>query len=131
MRVLHPEGWPKPKGYSYGIENAGKLICVAGQIGWTPEGQIVSNSFLEQSRQALQNIIAVVEEAGGAPHHVARLTWYVVDKAEYLACSKELGSIYREVFGSHYPAMTLVQVGALLEPDAKVEIEATAVINGE
>jgi len=127
-RILQPRGWPAPAGYSNGIAARGLQIFIAGQIGWNERGEIVSPDFAEQSAQALRNIVAVLHEAGAAPEHVVRLTWYVVDKSEYESARKRLGLLYREVMAENYPAMTLVQVAGLLEPGAKVEIEATAVL---
>lgn len=128
MDIVNPPQWPKPKGYANGIKSRGELLFVAGQIGWDATNKIVSDDFALQTRQALENIAAVVRAAGGEPSCVARLTWYVVDKAEYLAASQVVGEHYRAVFGRHFPAMTLVEVKSLLEPGAKVEIEATAVL---
>jgi len=127
-RILQPDGWPEPAGYSNGIAADGVQIFVAGQIGWNERGEIVSADFAEQSAQALRNIVAVLHEAGARPEHLVRLTWYVVDKSEYEAARKALGRHYRSIVGDAYPAMTLVQVAGLLEPGAKVEIEATAVL---
>jgi enamine deaminase RidA (YjgF/YER057c/UK114 family) len=128
MRALQPPGWAKPSGYANGIEAQGRLIFVAGQIGWKADATLVGADLAAQTRQALANIVAVLAEAGAKPSHIARMTWYVVDKAEYNRDIKAIGKVYREVIGSHYPAMTLVQVADLLEAGAKVEIEATAVV---
>ncbi|MEO0325461.1 MAG: RidA family protein [Myxococcota bacterium] len=127
-KTLHPEGWKPAKGYANGVATRGTLVFVAGQIGWDAEQRLVGDGFVAQARQALANVLAVVAEAGGRAEHVARLTWYVVDKGEYESAARELGAAYRDVLGRHYPAMTLVEVKALLEPGAKVEIEATAVV---
>jgi enamine deaminase RidA (YjgF/YER057c/UK114 family) len=127
-RVLHPSGWAKAKGYANGIAAEGRLVFVGGMIGWNAEQKFESADFVVQARQALANIVAVLAEAGGRPEHVARMTWYVVDKREYLACGKALGAAYREIMGRHYPAMTAVEVVSLMEDAARVEIEATAVI---
>ena len=127
-QLLHPRHWKPAKGYANGIAAEGRTVFVAGQIGWNAEQNFDSTDFAAQVRQALENIVAVVREAGGAPEHITRLTWYVTDKAEYLARLREVGVAYREVIGKHYPAMTMVQVVALIEDDAKVEIEATAVV---
>jgi enamine deaminase RidA (YjgF/YER057c/UK114 family) len=127
-QILHPRHWKPAKGYANGIAAEGRTVFVAGQIGWNAEQEFDSTDFAAQVRQALENIVAVVREAGGAPEHITRLTWYVTDKAEYLARLREVGVAYREVIGKHYPAMTMVQVVALIEDDAKVEIEATAVV---
>ena len=128
MQILQPPDWAKPRGYSNGIATSGQIIFISGQIGWDADCMFQSTDFVGQARQALLNIIAILAEAGGKPEHITRLTWYVVDKQEYLDCGKELGAIYREVMGQHYPAMTAVQVTALMEDVARVEIEATAVI---
>ena len=128
MQILQPPGWAKPRGYANGIAATGRIVFVAGQVGWNANGAFESRDFVAQSRQALANIVAVLAEAGGRPEHIARMTWYVVDKDEYLASLTELGRAYREVIGSHFPAMTAVQVVALIEDGAKVEIEATAVV---
>ena len=127
-RVLHPSGWAKAKGYANGVAAEGRLVFVGGMIGWNGEQKFESADFVVQARQALANIVAVLAEAGGRPEHVARMTWYVVDKREYLACGKALGAAYREIMGRHYPAMTAVEVVSLMEDAARVEIEATAVI---
>lgn len=126
--ALHPRNWKQPKGYANGIAAEGRLVFLAGQVGWNAEQQFDSDDFVAQSRQALANIAALVNEAGGKPEHVTRLTWFVLDKREYLSRLSELGKAYREVMGKHFPAMTLVQVVALIEDRAKVEIEATAVV---
>jgi enamine deaminase RidA (YjgF/YER057c/UK114 family) len=126
--VVQPLGWPRPRGYSNGVVAEGRLLFVAGQIGWDASGRLCSDSFIEQTRQALRNVVAVLQAGGARPEHLVRLTWYVVDKHEYRAASRAMGHVYREVIGAHYPPMTLVQVAALLEDGAKVEIEATAVI---
>ena len=128
MKTLHPEGWKPAKGYANGIAARGTLVFVAGQIGWDADQRLVGDGFVAQARQALSNVGAGGAEAGGLPEHVVRLTWYVVDKAEYEGAARALGEAYREVLGRHFPAMTLVEVAALLEPGAKVEIEATAVV---
>lgn len=128
MTILNPAEWAKPKGYANGIAAEGRMIFVAGQIGWTPEARFESDDLVDQTRQALRNIVRVLAEAGARPEHIVRLTWYVVDKRDYMARNVDLGRAYREILGRHYPAMTLVQVAALLEDRAKVEIEATAVI---
>jgi enamine deaminase RidA (YjgF/YER057c/UK114 family) len=128
MQILQPPTWVKPRGYANGVAASGRIVFVAGQVGWNASGAFEARDFVGQARQALVNIVSVLAEAGGRPEHIARLTWYVVDKDEYLASYRELGCTYREVIGSHYPAMTAVQVAALVEDGAKVEIEATAVI---
>ncbi len=126
--ILQPPGWAPPRGYANGISTRGRLVFVAGQIGWDGEGRFHSDHLVAQARQALVNVVAVLAEAGAGPEHVARMTWYVTDKAAYLAGAKALGEAYREIMGRHYPAMTAVEVKALIEDRARVEIEATAVI---
>ena len=127
-RVLLPEGWPRPKGYSNGVEAAGRMIFVAGQIGWTPEGAFVENGFAGQFRQTIENTLAVLAEAGAAPEHIVRMTWYVVDKREYLDGLRDIGAVWRTLIGPHYPAMAVVEVKGLIEDAARIEIETTAVI---
>ena len=126
--VLHPAGWAAAKGYANGVAAEGRLVFVGGQVGWNAAQEFESTDFVAQARQALENIVAVLAEAGARPEHVARMTWYVVDKREYLSCGKALGAAYREIMGRHYPAMTAVEVLSLMEDAARVEIEATAVI---
>ena len=128
MKTLQPPGWAPPKGYANGIAARGTVVFVGGQIGWNAVQQFESDDFVAQARRALQNIVAVLAEAGARPEHVVRMTWYVVDRREYLARARELGSVYRDVMGRHYPAMTAVEVSALIEDRARVEIEATAVV---
>jgi len=128
IEVLQPEGWPRPKGYANGIAAEGRLVFVGGQVGWKPEGRFEAHDFVGQVRQALLNTIEVLRCAGAGPEHVVRMTWYVKDKQEYLAAGRELGAVYREIMGRHYPAMALVQVTDLVEDDARVEIETTAVV---
>lgn len=128
MRALNPAEWAAPKGYANGILAEGRQVYVAGQIGWTAEGRFESDDLVDQTRQVLRNIVRVLAEAGARPEHVVRMIWFVVDKHDYRNRSADLGKVYREIMGRHYPAMTLVQVAALLEDRAKVEIEATAVI---
>lgn len=127
MRTLLPEGWPRPKGYANGVEAEGRLVFVAGQIGWDTQGRFPSG-FAAQVRQTLENTLAVLGEAGAGPEHVARMTWYVTDKVAYVASVRELGAIWRELMGAHYPAMAVVAVTALMEDEALVEIETTAVL---
>ena len=129
-RILHPEGWKPASGYVNGIVASGPMVFVGGQIGWNAEQVFESDDFVAQTRQALQNVVTVLAEAGAAPEHIVRLTWYVTDKREYAARLKEVGEAYRSVMGRHFPAMTLVEVSGLVEDAAKVEIEATAVISG-
>ena len=127
-RVLLPEGWPRPKGYSNGVEAAGRMVFVAGQIGWTPEGAFVETGFAGQFRQTIENTLAVLAEAGAGPEHIVRMTWYVVDKREYLASLRDIGAAWRALIGPHYPAMAVVEVKGLIEDAARIEIETTAVI---
>ena len=128
MDILQPPDWPRPRGYVNGIAAQGTFISVAGQIGWNAHGQFESDDLVAQVRQALANIVAVLAESGAKPEHLVRLTWYVTDKQEYVARLAEIGKAYREVIGRHFPTMALVQVTALVEDRAKVEIEATAVV---
>lgn len=129
MRTLQPPGWARPRGYSNGIAaKGGTLVFVAGQIGWNEQCVFVETGFAGQFRQVLKNILAVLAEAGGGPQHIARLTWYVVDKQEYLAAGAEVGIAYRELMGRNFPTMAVVQVGALVEDAARLEIEAMAVV---
>jgi len=128
MQILQPPTWAKPRGYSNGIAATGRFVFIAGQVGWNPSGKFDATDFVGQARQALANIVAILAEADGRPEDIVRLTWYVVDKDEYLASYRALGGAYRELLGSHFPAMTAVQVAGLVEEGAKVEIEATAVI---
>ena len=128
MQVLQPPGWPRPKGYSNGIAAEGRLVFIAGMVGWNEAERFETDALAGQARQALKNILAVLAEAGGKAAHICRMTWYVTDKQEYLAHLRELGAAYRELIGNHFPAMTLVEVSALVEDGAKVEIEATAVV---
>ena len=126
-QVLQPSGWPVPKGYANGMAAEGRIVVTGGVIGWDHREQL-ANGFVAQVRQALTNIAAILAEGDARPEHLVRLTWYVVDMDEYLSNLKELGKIYREIFGSHFPAMALVQVVRLVEKVARVEIEATAVV---
>ena len=128
MKVLQPPGWAKPRGFSNGISASGKLVFIAGQIGWSGEGKWESKDFAGQFRQTLKNTLAVLAEAGGRPEHIVRMTWYIVDKQEYLGAVGEVGAAYRELIGKHYPAMAVVQVGGLIENEARLEIETTAVV---
>ena len=127
MEILQPEGWAKPRGYANGVVAEGRVVFVAGQIGWNGSAEFETDDFAGQTRQALENVVAVLAEAGARPDQIARMTWYVADKQEYLGAAREVGLIYRELIGDHYPAMTLIVAG-LLEERARVEIEATAVI---
>jgi enamine deaminase RidA (YjgF/YER057c/UK114 family) len=128
MKILQPPGWAKPRGFSNGISASGNLVFIAGQIGWTGENKWEAKDFAGQFRQTLENTLAVLAEAGGRPEHIVRMTWYITDKKEYLAAIRDVGAAYRELVGRHYPAMAVVQVVALMEDQAKVEIETTAVI---
>jgi enamine deaminase RidA (YjgF/YER057c/UK114 family) len=128
FQILLPDGWPQPRGYSNGVIAEGRQIFIAGQIGWDREGRFASPHMADQVRQALQNIVAILTEAGARPEHVVRLTWYVTSRDEYHAELKEIGAAYRGVMGKNFPPMSVVQVVALMESQAKVEIEATAVI---
>jgi enamine deaminase RidA (YjgF/YER057c/UK114 family) len=128
MQHLQPPGWATPKGYANGVAARGTLIFVGGQIGWNAEQQFESDDFIAQTRQALLNVRAVLECVGASPQHMVRMTWYIVDRVEYNARLRELGEVYREVLGKHFPAMTCVEVSALVEARAKVEIEVTAVL---
>jgi enamine deaminase RidA (YjgF/YER057c/UK114 family) len=128
IQILQPPGWAKPRGFSNGIACSGKLVFIAGQIGWTGEGKWEARDFAGQFRQAMQNVLDVLAQAGGKPEHLVRLTWYVVDKQEYLAALHAVGRAYRELMGKHYPVMAVVQVSGLVEDVARLEIEATAVL---
>ena len=125
---LQPPGWAPAKGYANGVAARGTLVFVGGQIGWNAQQQFETDDFIAQTHQALRNIAAVLKEAGAGPEHMVRMTWYVIDRVEYNARLKELGAAYREVIGKHFPAMTCVEVAALMEARAKVEIEVTAVL---
>lgn len=130
-RSLHPEGWPRPRGYSNGVSARGRQIFVAGMVGWDREERMVGDDLVTQARQALRNIVTVLACDGARPEHLVRLTWYVVDRDVYRAAAGPLGEAYREIMGRHFPAMTAVEVSALVEPGAVVEIEATAVVPDE
>ncbi len=127
-RVIQPEGWPRPRGYSNGMAASGEVLAIAGQIGWDETETLVSSEFLPQFDKALRNVAAVLEAAGGQPHHLISLTLYVTDKRQYIAAGAELGKTYRTVLGKHFPTMALVQVADLLEPGAVVEIQGLAVL---
>ncbi len=127
-RILQPAVWPRPRGYANGISARGRQIFVAGQIGWNERGELAGIDLATQARQALQNIVSILAEDGAQPEHLVRLTWYVTNRQAYLDAAKPLGEAYREVIGAHFPAMTAVEVAALMEPGAVVEIEATAVV---
>tara|TARA_B110000444_G_scaffold212846_1_gene209407 strand:+ start:2583 stop:2975 length:393 start_codon:yes stop_codon:yes gene_type:complete len=128
MKILQPSNWPKPKGYSNGIAAKGTNIFLAGMVGWNEREEFESLDFVEQTRQALKNILMVLEEAGADASHITRITWYFVDIVEYRASLKQLGAVYTEILGKVYPAMTGIQVAGLVEKDARLEIEVTAVI---
>ena len=129
MKVVQPPGWPRPSGYANGVVATGRVVAVAGQIGWDPKTETFETDELAaQARQALDNLVVVLRAAGAEPRHVVRLTWYVTDRAGYLASRREIGEAYRALFGAHYPAMSVVIVAGLLDERAKVEIEATAVV---
>jgi len=129
MQVLQPPGWPRARGYSNGIAARGRLVFVAGEIGWDPVTErVVSPDFAAQFRQALANIVAILAEAGARPEHIARMTWFITDRDAYLAALREVGQAWRGAIGRHYPAMAVVEVKGLMEADALVEIETTAVI---
>jgi enamine deaminase RidA (YjgF/YER057c/UK114 family) len=126
--TINPDGWPRPSGYANGVVAEGRLLAISGQIGWNERSELVADDFLGQAAQALRNVAAVLRAAGGSAQHLVRLTWYVTDANEYRENLQALGASYREILGAHYPAMALVQVAALLEAGAKIEIEATAVL---
>jgi enamine deaminase RidA (YjgF/YER057c/UK114 family) len=128
MKILQPPGWATPKGYANGVAARGTLVFVGGQIGWNADQQFESDDFIVQTGQALANVVAVLREAGAGPEHMVRMTWYVTDREEYNRRLRELGQAYREHIGRHFPAMTCVEVSALMEARAKVEIEVTAVL---
>ena len=130
MQILQPPGWARPRGYSNGIAASGRMVFVSGMVGWDAQEVFQTDDFAGQVRQALLNIVAVLEQADAGPEHIVRMTWYVVDKREYLACLEEIGRAYREIIGKNFPAMTAVQVTALIEDRARVEIEVTAVVPG-
>jgi enamine deaminase RidA (YjgF/YER057c/UK114 family) len=127
-QFLGPAGWKPARGYSDGVAASGRMLFLGGMIGWNGQQEFESDDFIEQVAQALRNIVDVLAEGGALPEHLVRLTWYVIDRDEYVARQKELGRVYREIIGKHFPAMALVQVVALVERRAKVEIEATAVV---
>ena len=128
MKFLQPAGWKPPKGYANGVAARGTTIAVSGQVGWNAAQEFESDDFVDQARQALRNVVAVLHEAGAGPQHIVRLTWYVVDRREYVQCLGRLGAAYRDVLGRHFPAMTAVEVKSLIEYRARVEIEATAIV---
>jgi enamine deaminase RidA (YjgF/YER057c/UK114 family) len=126
--ALLPAGWPRPKGYANGVAATGRQVYVAGQVGWTPEGVWTSDDFADQARFALENVVAVLRAGGASPEHIVRMTWYVTSKREYLAAGRAIGAAFRDIVGHYDIAMTAVEVTALIEDRAKVEIEVTAVI---
>src|SRR5215813_5672393 len=128
MKFLQPPNWPRPKGYADGVVATGTQVFLSGVVGWNAKGEFPEMGFVGQVHQALLNIVAILNEARAKPEHIVRMTWYVCDKNEYAAASKEIGVAYREIIGRHYPAMTVVEVSGLLEPQARVEIEVTAVV---
>lgn len=128
-KLILPEGWPQPRGYSHALSVSGRIVTLAGQIGWNPEtAKFESDDFVAQVRQALSNIVTLLGEAGATPNKLVRLTWFITEREEYLVSRRELGAVYRELIGNHYPPMSIVVVSGLIEERAKVEIEATAVI---
>jgi enamine deaminase RidA (YjgF/YER057c/UK114 family) len=128
MQILQPPGWARPRGFSNGIAARGTLVFIAGQVGWSGEGKWEARDFAGQFRQCLRNILAVLAQAQGKPEHIVRLTWYVLDRDEYLGALKEVGAAYRELMGRSFPVMAVLQVSGLVEKEARLEIEATAVI---
>lgn len=128
MQVLQPAGWARPRGYANGVAASGRTVYVSGMIGWDAQGAFHTDDFAGQVRQALLNIVAVLAEAGALPEHIVRMTWYVLDKKEYVAAYPQIGLAYKEIIGKHYPSMTAVQVAGLIEDRARVEIEVTAVL---
>ena len=130
MKILQPAHWPRPRGYANGVSATGLSVFVSGMIAWDAQGKLVGSDFADQVRQALSNVVEILAEANAKPEHIVRMTWYVVSKQEYIAASKEIGVVYREIIGRHYPAMTAVEVSSIMEDGARVEIEVTAVIPG-
>jgi enamine deaminase RidA (YjgF/YER057c/UK114 family) len=128
MKFLQPPDWIRPKGYANGVTAKGSLVFVSGMVGWNAQGKFEARDFAGQVRQTLRNVVEVLHQAKAKPEHIARMTWYVVDKDEYMAANREVGVVYREIIGRHYPAMTVVEVSGLLETEARVEIEVTAVV---
>ena len=126
--ILQPKNWVAPKGYANGVAAEGRQVFIAGQIGWNAQGKLVGDDFVAQVEQALSNIVQVLDEAGGEPRHLARMTWYLTSKSEYCARQSEIGQAYRRVIGRYFPAMTAIVVAGLIEEGAKIEIEATAII---
>jgi len=128
MKFLQPPNWPRPKGYANGVAARGNLVFLSGIVGWNAKGQFEGNDFVTQVRQALLNIVEILNQAQAKPEHIARMTWYVLDKNEYFSAAEATGAAYREIIGRHYPAMTVVEVSGLIERSARVEIEVTAVV---
>jgi enamine deaminase RidA (YjgF/YER057c/UK114 family) len=128
MRILLPPGWPRPRGYANGISARGRLIFTAGIVGWDEQQRFVASDFVGQFRQVLRNTLAILAEDGAGPEHIVRMTWYVADREEYVGQLREVGAAYREIMGNHFPCMAAVEVSALMDPDARVEIETTAVV---
>ena len=128
MQMILPKGWPRPRGYSNGILAEGKTLYVGGQIGWDEHEQFHTDDFIEQMAQALKNTVAILDAGGARPEHIVRMTWYITDRDEYLTRLKEMGQIYRDIIGRHFPVMAMVQVAGLMETRARVEVETTAVI---
>lgn len=128
MKILQPPGWPRPRGYANGVAARGRYVCVSGMIGWDEQAQFQTDDFSLQVKQALQNIVTVLAQAQARPEHIVRMTWYITNKQEYLAAYQNIGQVYREILGRHYPAMTAIEVSALIEDRAKVEIEVTAIV---
>jgi enamine deaminase RidA (YjgF/YER057c/UK114 family) len=128
MKFLQPPNWPRPKGYANGVATKGNLVFLSGIVGWNAQGQFEGRDFVSQVRQALLNIVEILAQAKAKPEHIARMTWYVLDKDEYMAAAQAMGEAYREIIGRHYPAMTVMEVSGLVEADARVEIEVTAVV---
>ncbi len=128
MKALLPPGWPRPKGYSNGVSARGRMIFTAGVVGWDEEESFVAQDMVGQLRQILLNTLAILGEDGAGPEHIVRMTWYVTDRSEYLAHIREIGAVYRELMGKHFPAMAVVEVAALVEPAARIEIETTAMV---
>ncbi|MDQ2878076.1 MAG: RidA family protein [Pseudomonadota bacterium] len=128
--ILHPPGWPRPRGYANGVAATGRTVFTAGVIGWTAEEKIEAPDFAGQFRQILLNTLAILAEAGAGPEHIVRMTWYITDRDEYLAAGREIGAIYRELLGRTFPAMAVVIVAGLIERAARLEIETTAVVPG-
>jgi enamine deaminase RidA (YjgF/YER057c/UK114 family) len=128
MEFLQPARWPRPRGYSNGVAAQGRTVFVSGMVGWDEHGKLVAADLAGQTRQALKNIVEVLAEAKAKPAHIVRMTWYLMDKREYVAAYREIGAAYRDIIGSHYPAMSAVQVSGLIEDGARVEIEVTAIV---